>query len=416
MGVQVWFLWNGIDVSMKVLQINCVYGKGSTGKITQDIHRELQKRGIDSLVCYGRGKTVREQGVYKICGELYAKCNNLLSRFTGLMYGGCFFSTNRLIQMIRKEKPDVVHLQCLNGYFVNIYRLVTWLKKRGMKTVLTLHAEFMYTGNCGYALDCDRWMNGCGYCPRLRRETKSLFLDGTARSFGKMQRAFAEFDENLTVVSVSPWLKERAERSPMLKGKHHCVLFNGVDTEIFHPYDTEDLRKKHGLTNEKILFHATSFFSDDPEHIKGGYYILRLAEILSNQNVKIIVAGDHEAGLQIPENMIFLGSIQDQKELARYYSMADVTVLTSKKETFSMITAESLCCGTPVAGFEAGGPEQIALPEFSGFVQWGDIWKLSAEVKTLLEVKKSDIITAECSARVYSKNTMAEGYMALYAN
>ena len=38
------------------------------------------------------------------------------------------------------------------------------------------------------------------------------------------------------------------------------------------------------------------------------------------------------------------------------------------------------------------------------------------EVKTLLEVKKSDIITAECSARVYSKNTMAEGYMALYAN
>ena len=77
---------------------------------------------------------------------------------------------------------------------------------------------------------------------------------------------------------------------------------------------------------------------------------------------------------------------------------------------------ESLCCGTPVAGFQAGGPEQIALPEFSRFVQWGDIRQLSAAVETLLALKDSDITTAECSARVYSKNTMAEGYMALYAN
>ena len=115
---------------MKVLQINSVYGKGSTGKITQDLHRALQDRGIDSVVCYGRGGKVREPGVYKTCGELYSKCNNLLSRFTGIMYGGCFFSTNRLIRIIQKEKPDVVHLQCINGYFVNIYRLVIWLKKR----------------------------------------------------------------------------------------------------------------------------------------------------------------------------------------------------------------------------------------------------------------------------------------------
>ena len=85
---------------MKVLQVNCVYGKGSTGKITQDIHRELQAHGIESVVCYGRGEKVREPGVYKTCGELYAKWNNLLSRFTGLMYGGCYFSTNRLIRII----------------------------------------------------------------------------------------------------------------------------------------------------------------------------------------------------------------------------------------------------------------------------------------------------------------------------
>ena len=200
---------------MKVLQVNCVYGKGSTGKITQDIHRELLARGIESVVCYGRGEKKREPGIYKTCGEVYSKFNNLLTRVTGVMYGGCFLSTQTLIHVIQKERPDVVHLQCINGYFVNIYRLVTWLKKHEIKTVLTLHAEFMYTANCGYALDCDRWLTGCGHCPRLRKETKSLLLDGTARSYRKMQRAFAGFNENLTVVSVSPWLKERAMRSPV---------------------------------------------------------------------------------------------------------------------------------------------------------------------------------------------------------
>lgn len=400
---------------MKVLQVNCVYGKGSTGKITQDIHRELCARGMESVVCYGRGEKIREADVYKTCGELYSKCNNLLSRFTGIMYGGCHFSTNRLIRIIQKEQPDVVHLQCINGYFVNIYRLVAWLKQQGIQTVLTLHAEFMYTANCGHALECDRWKTGCGNCPRRWRETKSLVLDGTARSYRKMQCAFAGFDEKLTVVSVSPWLKNRAEQSPILAGKNHCVVFNGVDTDVFHPYNTEDLRKKLGLSDEKILFHATPFFSSDPEHLKGGYYILRLAEMLTDRNVKIFVAGAHEPGLQVPSNVILLGEIRDQQELARYYSLADVTVLTSKRETFSMVTAESLCCGTPVAGFRAGGPEQIALPEFSRFVQWGDVEQLSEAVAALLGSPLSRTIMADCSGRAYSKDTMVEGYMALYA-
>lgn len=397
---------------MKVLQVNCVYNKGSTGKIVYDIHTELLKRGMESVVCYGRGEKTDEKNVYKTCGELYSKANNLLSRITGLMYGGLFFSTNKLISIIKKEKPDVVHLHCLNGYFVNIYRLISWLKISGIKTILTLHAEFMHTANCGHAFECEKWKTGCGKCPRLRQETKSLFFDGTHRSWMKMKKAFDGF-ENLTVTSVSPWLMERAKQSPILADKEHCVVLNGVDAEIFKRYDTEELRKRHEVTDEKIVFHATPYFNDDPNHNKGGYYILKLAEMLKGQNVKFFVAGDYPMGLVVPENVVLLGRIADQKLLAQYYSMADVTVIASKKETFSMICAESLCCGTPVIGFKAGGPEQISIPEYSSFVEYGDIEGLYQELSKAL-FENDFVVDFEKARECYSKNTMAKKYMKLY--
>ncbi len=399
---------------MKVLQVNNVYNKGSTGKITYDIHSELLKYGYDSVVCYGRGEKTKEKNVHKTCGEFYSKCNNLLSRFTGLMYGGCYFSTKKLISIIKKEKPDVVHLQCLNGYFVNVYRLITWLKKNNVKTVLTLHAEFMYTANCGHALDCDRWQTGCGHCPRLRRETKTLFFDGTAKSWLKMKKAFNGFDDNLVVVSVSPWLMDRAKKSPILQNKKHEVVLNGVNTDVFHCYDTSELRKQMGLDGKKIIFHATPAFNNDVNSIKGGYYVIKLAEKMLDENVVFVVAGNYPNGLKVPSNVLLLGNVSDQILLAKYYSMADVTLLTSKKETFSMVTAESLCCGTPVVGFKAGAPEQIAIPEYSSFVEYGDVDALKSEVDKIIgTVYLSEQMSIEASEK-YSKKTMMQKYVYIY--
>lgn len=88
---------------MKVMQINCVYKNGSTGKITYDIHTELMKRGIDSIVCYGRGEKIHEKHVYKTCGELYSKVNHFVAKLTGIMYGGCYYSTRKLISVIKKK-------------------------------------------------------------------------------------------------------------------------------------------------------------------------------------------------------------------------------------------------------------------------------------------------------------------------
>lgn len=393
---------------MKILQVNCVYGKGSTGKIVRDNHMELLARGYESVVCYGRGAKSVEPYVYKTCGELYSKINNLLTRFTGVMYGGCFFSTNRLLSVIKKEKPDVVHLHCINGYFVNIYRLIAWLKKHHVKTVLTLHAEFMYTANCGYALDCEEWRTGCKNCPRWKKETKSVFLNGTAVSWRKMKAAFEGFEKDCLITSVSPWLIERAKSSPVLEKFHHVTVLNGLDTTVFFPTDRTAVREKLQIGDRKMVLHVTASFSLDPGHIKGGHYVAELAKLLPE--MVFVVVGSGDLTLDLPENVINVGRVESQQELAAYYSAADVTLLTSKKETFSMVVAESLCCGTPVVGFEAGAPEKIALPEYSGFAVYGDLEQLQQLLRQYCGVT----VDVEQAHKVYSKAQMACGYIRCY--
>lgn len=398
---------------MKILQVNNVYNSGSTGKIVRDMHVVLQQKGYDSIVCASRTKNDKKQHIYTICPSWYAKAMHLFSWFTGQMYGGAFLATLRLIRIIRKEQPDVVHLQCINGYFVNIFLLVNYLKRHHIRTVLTLHAEFMHTANCGYALDCERWKTGCGKCPRLRKETGSLFLDGTARSWQRMRQAFNGFDDHLIVTSVSPWLMERAKQSPILAGKKHVVVLNGLDTNIFRYSPANDLRQALGISPiEKVVFHASPSFNDNPNHIKGGYYVIELAKRMPD--VRFVIAGSYPEGLRVPSNMLLLGKVTNQSYLAQLYSMADLTVLASQKETFSMICAETLCCGTPIVGFKAGAPEQISLPDYSRFVEYGDVDALQTAVTQFLQKQWSKEDIAQCARKVYAKDVMADNYIQVY--
>ena len=396
---------------MKVLQVNCVYRKGSTGKLTYELHKGLKGAGISSVVCYGRGDKVYENGVYKVCGELESHIYKAYTMLNGLKYSGCFRSTRYLERIIERENPDVVHLQCINGYFVNIYELIQWLKGKSIPTVLTLHAEFMYTGNCNHSLDCERWRTGCGNCPHFEKETHSIFIDNTHKSWKRMQNAFVGF-EHLEIVSVSPWLMERAMESPILKGMEHSVILNGVDTRSFHYQDTEALRKEYNALNKSVFFHATPSFSVAPDHFKGGYYVCELAKIMPD--AVFLVAGPYSGDPAIPDNVKLLGWVTDQNKLGQYYAMADATIITSKRETFSMVAAESLCCGTPVAGFKAGAPEQIAIPEYSDFVEHGNTKALYEAIRSLVSSGFNKNVVSQAAIEKYSSQTMVHNYMKIY--
>lgn len=391
---------------MKILQVNNVYGEKSTGKLTQAIHLGLLEQGWESVSVFGRGPGAPDPGVIRLCPNWYGKLNSLLTRFTGLPYGLCHLSTARLKRIIRREKPDVVHLQCINGNFVNIYSLISFLKRHRIPTVCSLHAEFMYTANCGHAFDCDQWKQGCRRCPDKKKAVKSLLFDRTATSWKKMRKAFSGFEEHCIICPVSFWTEERAKQSQILKNFEFQTVFNGVDTEVF--YHDPKVRSREKPT----VLHVTAQFSSAPDHNKGGRYLLELAGRLPQ--VTFLVAGAHDPGLSVPENVTLLGDVSDQKVLADHYRRADLSILVSRKETFSMPCAESLCCGTPVVGFKAGAPEQIALPHHSEFVEYGDLDGLEAAVSRWLSQPVSCEQIAREGEKTYSRQTMLQRFVEVY--
>ena len=89
-------------------------------------------------------------------------------------------------------------------------------------------------------------------------------------------------------------------------------------------------------------------------------------------------------------------------------------MVTGKRETFSMPVAESLCCGTPAVGFKAGGPETITIPEFSEFVEYGDLDSLyDAALRFLNSENDTETISKEAIAK-YDKKEMVNNYIQIY--
>ena len=94
--------------------------------------------------------------------------------------------------------------------------------------------------------------------------------------------------------------------------------------------------------------------------------------------------------------------------------MADATLLTSERETFSMPVAESLCCGTPVVGFKTGGTETIAIPNSTSFCGFGDVDSLYDLLVDTINQTWDSTAVSNFAHEKYAKERMVENYLAIY--
>lgn len=354
---------------LKVLQIN-VSNEGSTGNIADSLHKRLVRDGDESVVLCGRGSN--KHVVVQSTPELYA--NALLSRISGRI--GCFGkkSTDRILAQIREFSPDVVHLHNVHGYYVDIFRLLSFLKKNKIRTVVTLHDEFLFTGKCAFSGTCQKWRVGCGNCRQLR-EYPAAYADKSDELWHLKKQVFSDF-EYLTLVSPSQWLADRVKESFLSEHMLH-VIPNGIETDVFRPGGSTVKEALHIAEERVVLAAAQNIMS----RRKGGKFVLELAEKMSE--TRFLVVGADSNSQQMP-NVTFIRGRQSAENMANLYRGSDVFLITSREDNFPTVCLEAAACGTAVAGFKSGGIPETVLPEFSRFVSYGDVEALKSAVNELL--------------------------------
>lgn len=398
---------------MKVLQVNIFFNEGSTGKIVADIHQRLLRDGHESYVVFGRGKGWQLEDpthLYRTTPGSRSEFYRKLTRITGLRYNTASLETKKLLRYIDQIKPDIVHLHCLNCAYVNPFILLNHLGEKGYKVLVTHHADATITANCDHAFECDKWKTGCGSCATNRLERRSFLVDATHYSWIQMRNAFGRV-KNLYASGVSDWMTNRVQQSPFFKDCLCKTILNGVDTSSFRlREERNNLRKQLGYSqDDKIVLYVTPNFSDPN---KGGKYLLEIANQMPDIN--FIIVGSNIKIIDSQSNIKIAGSVNSKDEMASYYSMADATILTSYRESFSMVTAESLCCGTPVVGFKAGAPETIALPEYSEFVDYGDVGALKSGIDHLIKREINKSVLSDLACEKYNAEKMFYNYFQYY--
>jgi len=135
-----------------------------------------------------------------------------------------------------------------------------------------------------------------------------------------------------------------------------AVIYDGVDTETFHPVET---RKERGM----ILYVGNS---DDRN--KGARYLIEAMALLKNNDGLHLTVVDRPTAWTVPTlarelgiaDRVTLTGRLPREELVRLYNACEVFVSPSLYEGFGLPAAEAMACGAPVVATTAGAfPEVI---------------------------------------------------------
>ena len=149
-----------------LFQINTVANSGSTGRITEDIGELAISKDWESYIAYGRGKAKSKSNLIKITNKIDFYFHALQTRILDNHGLSSSYKTKRLIENIKRIKPDIIHLHNIHGYYLNYSLLFNFLSQTNIPVVWTLHDCWTYTGHCSHYTfaQCKRWKESCFNC------------------------------------------------------------------------------------------------------------------------------------------------------------------------------------------------------------------------------------------------------------
>lgn len=400
---------------MKILLINVCAQNGSTGRIVSILKHGYEELGHNAIVCYGsRKEKVKEPNYYKVTKSIESFLSAFAYRLLG--YQGVFLSraTRRVISIIVKEEPDVVQLLNIHGYYLDEFKLLSYLAESNIPTVYSMMDEYAYMGKCMFSYECNKFIEGCDHCKRITDYPTSLLFDRSSYFFKKKDQIYKAF-KNIVFAGV-PWVVYRAQQSKLLQDKNVVIVNEPIDLDkYFFPQDVDMLRKEFDIPDENIVVITVAVLSSPR---KGGKYFLDLCKRMGDKKgYSFLYVGYDTDDYEAPDNIIKIPYISSLKRLAQLFCLADVFVSTTLSDTIPNACIDALGCGTPICGFDISGLSFIGINDINlvKLVKPFDMEALEDAVCSFS--KKNASVIKKCRDSVYydySPNKVVSDYIEIF--
>ncbi|MBP1933411.1 N-acetyl-alpha-D-glucosaminyl L-malate synthase BshA [Ammoniphilus resinae] len=327
--------------------ITCYPSVGGSGVIATELGKLLAERGhivhfITSDMPFRLGKFYKNIYYHEVVANNY-------DVFRYPPYDLSLAS--RMAEVAKTENLDVLHVHYAIPHAISAYLAKQMVGDR-LKVVTTLH------GTDITVLGYDRSLSGI-----IR--------------FG--------IDQSDCVTAVSQNLIDQTKDLLGIT-KEIKKVYNFVDKREYYPRDMSDYKRELAPNGEKILLHVSNF-----RPVKRTFDVIKVfAEVHKKIDAKLLLIGEgpdtsfvrqmvNELGLS--NAVRFMGK---QDDVACVYSLADVLLLTSEKESFGLVALEAMACGKPVVATQTGGIPEVVEDGITGFLKpIGDIAGMAEKVTHL---------------------------------
>ena len=228
-------------------------------------------------------------------------------------------------------------------------------------------------------------------------------------------------DRSDIVTTVSDSLKlETYERIDTTKPIE--TIYNFVDEEVFYQMDGSKLKQQFGIReDERVLIHVSNFrkLKNIPDIIEA---FMKVREAMP---AKLLLVGDGPEKQRVMEkvkampykqDVLFLGK---QENIAELFSISDLKLLLSEKESFGLVLLEAMACGVPGIGTNIGGiPEVIEHGKNGYLVELGDVDAVAQYAIELLgddeKLAQFRVNALEAVQTKFNSETIIKQYEKLY--
>lgn len=407
---------------MKVLQFSCYSSWGGAPRVAYGLHSYINNNTNSTGHMFCRTKTDNDENVKQFYRGTLGRIHRVaIDRFESLIGLQYFFqkSFNSIASNEWFKSADIVHFHNTHGGYLNQWFLPEVAKRKPV--VWTFHDMWPITGRCAHGFDCERWKIGCGRCPYKTAYPPS-FIDTSSFLWKLKKTIYANI--NINIVCPSFWLYNKLHDSFL----SHCnasVIKNAVDVSIFKPYNKSRVRESLGIPNDRfiLLFVAHHGLSSV---FKGFDYLVESLITSYKRGLKpflIIIGNKKDVDFcKIGLRGKCLGTISDERLMAKYYSSASALIVPSTAENVPLVVIESLACGTPVIAFKLGGiPEMIDHKRTGYLANPRTVKELTEGVQWLMRLENNEYNTIsqwcrETALREYSLENQVKKYMDLYSS